>query len=86
MRKTNRVKAIIAIAVVMSFGAIFSVNAKQKKLRESPEAKKIKAVLDRQVEAWNRQRPRRIHERLLAIGQSDFLFRRHKCVGLEDYA
>lgn len=53
MRKANRVKAIIAIAVVISFGAIFSVSAGQKKLRESPEVKKIKAVLDRQVEAWN---------------------------------
>ncbi len=55
MQKANRAKAIVAIVVVMSFGAIFSVNAKQKKLRESPEMKKIRAVLDRQVEAWNRQ-------------------------------
>ncbi len=55
MRKAKRVKAIIAIAVVVSFGAIFSVDAKQKRLRESPEVKKIKSVLDRQVEAWNRR-------------------------------
>ncbi|MGA9768796.1 MAG: DUF4440 domain-containing protein [Blastocatellia bacterium] len=55
MPKANRVKAIIALAVVMSMGAIFSVNAKQKKMTESPEVKKIRAVLDRQVEAWNRR-------------------------------
>lgn len=54
MRNANRVKVIIALAVVVSSGAIFSVNAKQKKTRESPELKKIKAVLDSQVEAWNR--------------------------------
>ena len=55
MRKVSSVKAIIAVVVVISSGAIFSVNAGQKKLRESPEVKKIKTVLDRQVEAWNRR-------------------------------
>lgn len=54
MRKVNRVKAIIAIAVVVSFGAISPANAKQKRLNESPDVKKIKAVLGHQIEAWNR--------------------------------
>src|SRR4051812_27938907 len=55
MGRANRVKAIVAVAVIVSFGAIISVSARQKKLRESPEVKKIQAVLNRQVEAWNRR-------------------------------
>jgi ketosteroid isomerase-like protein len=54
MRKVNHVKAIIAIAIVASFGAISPADARQKRPPESPEIKKIRAVLDRQVEAWNR--------------------------------
>jgi beta-aspartyl-peptidase (threonine type) len=54
MRKVNHVKAIIALAVVVSFGAIFPAQAKQKRLNASPDVKKIKAVLDNQLQSWNR--------------------------------
>jgi ketosteroid isomerase-like protein len=55
MAKLKKAAAFAAIAVTVLLMAALPAGARQKKPRESPEARKIRAVLDRQVEAWNRR-------------------------------
>ena len=51
-RSLTAVLAVLLIVFAMPAG---SVSAKQKSARESRPAREIRAVLDRQVEAWNRR-------------------------------
>jgi len=55
MAKFKQSMPVAALAVIVLLMAAFPASANQKKPRDSSEVKKIRAVLDRQVEAWNRR-------------------------------
>lgn len=52
-RKQVASKSLISILVILSFS--LPVSARDKKADEQKSAREIRAVLDRQVEAWNRR-------------------------------
>ena len=55
MVKLKQSMPVAALAVIALLMAAFPASANQKKSRDSSEVRKIRAVLDRQVEAWNRR-------------------------------
>ena len=53
MARSKQTERIVALGLIVLLIAGFPAMAKQRKPGESPEVRKIKAVLGHQVEAWN---------------------------------